>query len=85
MDEFYISDGKQFKKLGYISEAELTAEDVDYPSFNCEPITISSEIEVIDTDGLNAIRKIVSGGDRSLYNALTLKEEGHLGLDNAWL
>ena len=83
--EFYISDGTKFQKLNSISEVELeTSEESDF-HWNSKPMTFECDCEVLDSDGLNAIRKLIAGGDKGIYNGLTLRDEGYLSPKNAWL
>ena len=86
---FILNDG-EFKRLDHIDNVTLEVDAKDDSdgykrNFNSEPITLDGMITVEDEKGRNVVRLIASGGDRGIYNGMTLAEDGYLGLDNAWL
>lgn len=88
--EFYIKHNDKFVPLAEIKDVDL---EIDEKKDNvtlkhilsCEPMEMSFTGVVEDEKGRNVVRLIASGSNRGLYNGLTLREEGHLGVDNAWL
>lgn len=84
--DVYLKDNGEFKKVSKIDESILLSdESLEEVSAIGSSIEMTFTGEIIDKDGLNVIRKIRSGGDRGIYNGLTLKEEGELSPLNAWL
>lgn len=84
--DVYLKDNGEFKKVNKIDESILLSDDsLEKVSAIGSPIKMTFTGEIIDKDGLDVIRKIRSGGDRGIYNGLTLKEEGKLTPLNAWL
>lgn len=83
--ELYVEHNGEYKKLESISDIEIDDSEMEKISAIGDPITMAIKGEIIDKDGLNAIREIASGFDRGIYNGMTLKEEGELTPKNAWL
>lgn len=84
---FGTPDGRKISPLGEVKDIELTPEESAEckkwgraaDSFECEIKLEARE------DGLDPWRILASGGDKSTYNAMTLKEEGKLTPENGWL
>ena len=86
--DFVIQDDKGvFHKVNEIQDiTALTETSIDKSQMiNTESMSITFTGEILDADGKNAIRKLIAGGDRGIYNGLTLKEDGYLSIENAWL
>ena len=86
--DFYVERNGEYHKLAEISDCDLQVieqgKDCDYVhEFTSESMSFVGVVE--DKRGRNVVRMICSGGDRGLYNGLTLKEEGYLSPKNAWL
>lgn len=75
MDDFYIYDGKDFHKLGSISESDLKEEAVK--EFDLEPVEIKC-----DLDFRKLLRAVLTQGQ---YNAYVLKQDGYLSPKNGWI
>lgn len=87
MDLYFERDG-QYYKVNEIKDCDLqVVEQGKYHdivrNFTTEEMSFTGIVE--DKHGRNVVRMICSGGDRGLYNGLTLKEEGYLSPKNAWL
>ena len=87
MDFFMQDDKGVFYKVNEIQNITALTETSMNKSqmINTEPMSITFTGEILDSDGKNAIRKLIAGGDKGIYNGLTLKEEGYLSIENAWL
>lgn len=89
-DLYYCVDG-EYKKLGRVDNIPvLTDEELENDELAKRFIDSKSyEIEFkgkFECEGnKNPIRMIMSGGDKGLYNALTLKEDGYLSPKNGWV
>ena len=88
MNNFFVKVGNEYQPLGELKEIDLTT-DKETPTttnkLSTESLSFSCDCTFEDVDGLNVVRKLMSGGDKGLYNGLTLKEEGKLTPKNAWL
>lgn len=87
MDLYFERDG-EFHKLSEIKDCDLEViEHGKYADklslFSGESMSFTGIVE--DQNGRNVVRMIMSGGDKGIYNGLTLKEEGYLNPRNAWL
>ena len=84
---FGTTDGKILGTLGEIKEIELTSEEPEIDevfkmaseSFECR-----CELKVEGHENLDPGRFLLSGGDKGLYNGMTLKEDGYLSPENGW-
>ena len=89
-DLYFFVDG-EYKKLGSVDKIPvLTDEELENDGLAKRFIDFKSyEIEFegkFECEGnKNPIRMIMSGGDKGLYNALTLKEDGYLSPENGWV
>ena len=91
MSDLYYCLGGEYKKLSRVDSIPvLTDEELENDELAKRFIDSKSyEIEFkgnFECEGnKNPIRMIMSGGDKGLYNALTLKEEGYLSPENGWV
>ena len=89
-DLYFFVDG-EYKKLGSVDKIPvLTDEELENDELAKRFIDFKSyEIEFegkFECEGnKNQMRMIMSGGDKGLYNALTLKEDGYLSPENGWV
>lgn len=82
---FGTLDGKELKPLETINEAELSVDSDDGIYHFLKNESFEAKITLEHSGGLDPYRVLASGGDRSTYNALTLREEGKLTPRNGWL
>lgn len=84
---FYCKYKGEYKEITSITDSDISIADDELEKISAigSPIEMTFTGEIVDKDGLNVVRKIVSGGDRGIYNGLTLREEGELTPKNAWL
>ena len=91
MGKVYIGtpDGKELSPLGEIKEIDLTSEEsgIEYTGFlkGSETFECKVDLSVVGHEGLDPMRYLCSGGDKSMYNAMTLKEDGYLSPKNGWV
>lgn len=89
-DLYYCVDG-EYKKLGRVDKIpvltdvelendELAKRFIDFKSYEIE---FEGKFEC--EGNKNPIRMMMSGGDKGLYNSLTLKEDGYLSPENGWV
>lgn len=89
-DLYYCVDG-EYKKLGSVekipvlTDAELENDELAkrFIDFKSDEIEFEGKIEC--EGNKNPIRMIMSGGDKGVYNSLTLKEDGYLSPENGWV
>lgn len=89
-DFYYKNDEGEYKKLGnaedipVLSSEDLEIEDEAVRSF-INGTEMSFECTIENNGKLNPLRQIASGGDRGIYNGMTLRADGYLSGENAWL
>ena len=92
LDHIFVStpDG-EIHELGELSEADISLSEEEVKksdSLFSSEIEFKCEMELTmaeDKRKLNPYRFLASGGDKSAYNAMTLREEGYLSPKNGWI
>lgn len=92
IDHIFVStpDG-ELHELGKISEADISLSEEEIKksdSLFSSEIEFKGEMKLTMAEGkreLNPYRYLASGGDKSAYNAMTLREEGYLSPKNGWI
>lgn len=89
---YYCVDG-EYKKLGKVENIPtLSAVELENDELANRYVNMDSWKQEIEFKGKlecegnkNPRRMIMSGGDKGLYNSLTLKEDGYLSPENGWV
>ena len=86
---FGTPDGKELRPLDEIKTIELTPEESGSDDrlrfYEGRSDSFRCELELKSENGLDPYRVLASGGNRGLYNGMTLKEEGKLTPENGWI
>jgi len=78
MAGFLLSaDGKNFERIGEVSEVDLTVEEENTPEYMSKAAEFTAKG---DTDGL--FRAILG---QSAYNSMKLRQDGYLSPKNGWI
>lgn len=92
LDHIFVSTpGGELHELGEISEADISLSEEEIKrsdSLFSSEIELKGEMKLTMAEGkreLNPYRYLASGGDKSAYNAMTLREEGYLSPKNGWI